>query len=414
MTAQTKLGDVLLNIEAGKSSQTAETMAHPNELGVLKVSAVTWSEFQPKEAKALRSAYTPAQTHRVKGGNFIISRANTKEFVGAVVLVGEDYPNRLLSDKTLRLVVDERKASKEFLLFALRSKIARDHIEELATGTSDSMRNISHGVIRSIPIPFCDLDSQRSIAASLKAQLAEVETARAAVTAQLCDVQALTDAIYKETFCHITPTSGPTPMFPLPEGWTWQKFEEIAQINPRRPAIERSDDAATSFVPMEAVDEYSGTIAVENIRKFQKVGRGYTYFENGDVIFAKITPCMQNGKHAVVADLIDGIGFGSTEFHVIRALDGIVPEWIHLFLRWNATLAEAKRSFTGAVGQQRVPTSFLENLQIPIPPPNQRVRLAGLANKKLEEVEALRLITLARLAEINLLPQKILSAAFEM
>jgi type I restriction enzyme, S subunit len=77
-------------------------------------------------------------------------------------------------------------------------------------------------------------------------------------------------------------------------------------------------------------------------------------------------------------------------------------------------LAEAKRSFTGAVGQQRVPTTFLENLQIPIPPPNQRVGLADLAYNKLEEVEALRNTTLARLAEINVLPQKILSAAFEM
>jgi type I restriction enzyme, S subunit len=185
MIARTTLGEVLLGIEAGRSFQTAETLARPDELGVLKVSAVTWSSFQPNEAKALRSNYTPANSHRVRDGDFIISRANTKEFVGAVVLVDKDHPNRLLSDKTLRLVVDEDRASKDFLLFALRSKIARDHIEELATGTSDSMRNISHGVIRSIPIPFGLIGSQKAIAARLKAQLAEVETARAAVTAQL-------------------------------------------------------------------------------------------------------------------------------------------------------------------------------------------------------------------------------------
>ena len=200
MMERTTLGDVLLDIQAGKSFQTAETLARPDELGVLKVSAVTWSEFQPSEAKALKSAHTPAQAHHVRHRDFIISRANTKEFVGAVVLVEGDHPNRLLSDKTLRLVVDEERASKDFLLFALRSRAARDHIEEYATGTSDSMRNISHGVIRSIPIPLPDLDTQKAIALSLKRQFAEIDRARTAAKTQLRELELLPKKLLAAAF----------------------------------------------------------------------------------------------------------------------------------------------------------------------------------------------------------------------
>lgn len=200
MNNRSTLGDVLLDIQAGKSFQTAEVLARPDELGVLKVSAITWSEFQAEEAKALSGRYEPAESHKVREGDFLISRANTKEFVGAVVLVDRDYPFRLLSDKTLRLVINEERASKDFLLYALRAPKARKHIEHFATGTSDSMRNIAQGVISSIPISLPTLDEQHQIAARLKAQLAEVEIARQAARAQLYDLSKLPKAILAQAF----------------------------------------------------------------------------------------------------------------------------------------------------------------------------------------------------------------------
>jgi type I restriction enzyme, S subunit len=195
------LGDVLLGIEAGKSFQTSETLARDNELGVLKVSAVTWSAFRPEEAKAV-IGYEPEDSHRVKAGDFLISRANTRELVGAVVLVEKDYPLRLLSDKTLRLVIDTSQADKSYLLYALRSESARKHIEHFATGTSDSMRNISQGFITSIPIKLPEIDEQRRIAAHLQAQLATVEEARQAAQAQLAEVTQLANAIVRQSLAH--------------------------------------------------------------------------------------------------------------------------------------------------------------------------------------------------------------------
>lgn len=157
------LGELLVGIEAGKSFQTTELIARPDELGVLKVSAVSWNEFLPQEAKAIESEYQPDERHKIKKGDLIISRANTLELVGAVVLVDDDYPMRLLSDKTLRLVVNEEKALPDYLLTVLKLPEARLHIENNATGTSDSMRNISQKTINSIPIPVLTVDKQREL-----------------------------------------------------------------------------------------------------------------------------------------------------------------------------------------------------------------------------------------------------------
>src|SRR5438132_866179 len=96
---------------------------------------------------------------------------------------------------------------------------------------------------------------------------------------------------------------------PLPEGWRWVRLGEVCEINPRRPVgFSRPEDAPTTFVPMPAVDDREGIIARPEIKPYSAVRRGYTYFAEGDVLFAKITPCMQNGKHAIACDLTGGVG----------------------------------------------------------------------------------------------------------
>lgn len=145
----------------------------------------------------------------------------------------------------------------------------------------------------------------------------------------------------------------------LPPSWKLVKLKDVCTINPKRPFIKREDTMLTTFVPMSAVDEYTGTISFPETRPFIEVKSGYTYFKENDILFAKITPCMENGKTAIARNLIDNIGFGSTEFHVLRPECRVIPEWIHLFLRRESFRKECEKHFRGAVGQQRVPASFL-------------------------------------------------------
>jgi len=117
---------------------------------------------------------------------------------------------------------------------------------------------------------------------------------------------------------------------------------------------------------MEYVDEALGAIADSETRRIEDVVRGYTYFRDWDVLFAKITPCMENGKCAVATNLTNGVGFGSTEFHVVRPGRDVLPQWIFYFLRQQATRQDAARHMTGTAGQQRVPTRFLQEVEIPL------------------------------------------------
>lgn len=153
----------------------------------------------------------------------------------------------------------------------------------------------------------------------------------------------------------------------LPQGWSWVTIGSVCTINPLRPKLTRAMHTPTSFVPMAGVDEKNGVIRRLETKLYRQVARGFTYFEENDVLFAKITPSMENGKCAIAHNLIDGLGFGSTEFHVIRPGPRITPHWLYYFLRRRVFRLDAREHFTGAVGQQRVPDDFISASLIPLP-----------------------------------------------
>lgn len=137
---------------------------------------------------------------------------------------------------------------------------------------------------------------------------------------------------------------------------------------------------------MESVDDWSATIQRSYIKPYHEVAKGFTSFAENDVLIAKITPCMENGKCAIARRLANGIGFGSTEFHVLRATNRVLPEWLFYFWRFPSTRQLAERNMTGSGGQQRVPTGFLEELPIPLPPLTEQRRIAA----QLEQADRLR------------------------
>ena len=122
---------------------------------------------------------------------------------------------------------------------------------------------------------------------------------------------------------------------------------EICTINPRARRNGHPADTQVTFVPMSAVDERLGAITVRENRSIADVSRGYTAFKDGDVLFAKITPCMENGKVALARELTNGMGSGSTEFYVLRPGERVLSEYVYHFVRQSRFREEAKRSFTG-------------------------------------------------------------------
>jgi len=169
--------------------------------------------------------------------------------------------------------------------------------------------------------------------------------------------------------------------------WPYRAICEICDVNPKQNGAERLAPSTTvSFVPMSAVDESFGEIIGAEIRRLEDIGSGYTPFCDNDVLFAKITPCMENGKAAIACHLENGIGYGSTEFHVLRPKKDVMPEWVFAFVRQPAFREKAKANFTGTAGQQRVPADFLKQTLIPVPPLLEQERIVQI----LDEADQLR------------------------
>ena len=174
----------------------------------------------------------------------------------------------------------------------------------------------------------------------------------------------------------------------LPDGWKELAIEDIAEVNPRVNKSEIPDDLAVSFVPMPAVETESGAIDVSQERPFSEVKKGFTPFKEGDVLFAKITPCMENGKMAVVPKLKNGYGFGSTEFHVLRPKEGIESKYIYYFVSSRTFRGVAQHNMSGAVGQKRVPTNYLKQHLIPVAPPEQQKRIVAKIEELFSHIDA--------------------------
>ena len=147
-----------------------------------------------------------------------------------------------------------------------------------------------------------------------------------------------------------------------------KRLGDCCVINPKRSKVTISDSDPVSFVPMPSVSE-EGYLQDVSDSEYGSVKKGFTYFENGDVLFAKITPCMENGKGAIAHDLTNGIGMGSTEFHVLRPIDGKSNSyWLFTLTKLPEFREKAAHNMSGTGGQQRVRADFLENFMIGLPP----------------------------------------------
>jgi type I restriction enzyme S subunit len=174
----------------------------------------------------------------------------------------------------------------------------------------------------------------------------------------------------------------------LPKGWASARLDEVADISSNRKVADLLPETPVTFVPMAAVREEFGGIDVSALRPYCEVQKGYTQFREGDVLLAKITPCMENGKVAVVPRLVNECGYGSTEFHVLRPRSCIAPDWIAHYVSQKGFRREAQRNMTGSAGQLRVPKHWLQEQYIPVAPSSEQRRIVAKIEELFSDLDA--------------------------
>jgi len=241
------LGDLLDSIHAGKSFKCAERPSNLDEWGVVKVSAMTWGEFREGENKTVVGDRTVDPRFEIRPGDLLVSRANTVEYVGAAVLVGKCRPRLLLSDKSLRLVPNSR-ALPEWLLISLRTSSARRYIESVATGTSDSMRNISQPKLKALQVTVPPIQVQEHLVTEVDRMMLQVEQLEKSLGENSRSAQALRSSILAAAFFgQLTPqdqTEEPALAF------LQRIATEKASSNGRRPTKGRKPRVLREEVPV--------------------------------------------------------------------------------------------------------------------------------------------------------------------
>lgn len=198
-------------------------------------------------------------------------------------------------------------------------------------------------------------------------------------------------------------------------GIAWKLFplSEVCEINPGKKEFQgKSKEIEVSFLPMAGVSE-DGKILTQEKRKLKEVIKGYTNFQDGDVLLAKITPCFENGKRAVAKNLTNGVGFGSTEFHVLRPGREVTSDWIFHAISRSDFCNIAKSQMTGTAGQKRVPTRVLEQFKIPIPSIKEQERISENIETQFTRLDAvIKSLELIK-TKLKACRQSLLRAAFQ-
>ncbi len=175
----------------------------------------------------------------------------------------------------------------------------------------------------------------------------------------------------------------------IPAHWDTVRLKLLCEINPSKSGLSNAPtDMEVSFLPMESIGE-NGELDLSEIRELDAVGSGYTYFRNDDVIIAKITPCFENGKGALVKGLVNGIGFGTTELYVLRIKSQVISEFIYYLTRSTSFRSPGIAMMQGAAGQKRVRADFIADYPVSLPPKNEQYAIAAFLDRQTAKIDAL-------------------------
>lgn len=247
---------------------------------------------------------------------------------------------------------NEKIVDKDFFPLFISSDYFLDAAIKISVGSLSP--TINWRDLRELKFCLPDLETQRKLAKVLWAINATMQNYKVLL--------AKTDELVKSQFIELFGELGSDD-----KGWGLTTLGQCCELNPKRPRG-INDETMVSFVPMPAVSE-DGKIDCSDIRSYKEVRKGFTYFAENDVLFAKITPCMENGKGAVARGLENGIGSGSTEFHVLRPIAGKSnPYWLYIITMFDTFRVGARKVMTGTGGQLRVPIGYLNDYPISLPP----------------------------------------------
>ncbi|WP_233560997.1 hypothetical protein [Sorangium cellulosum] len=465
------LGNFIECIEAGANFKCEERPPHDEETGVAKISAVTWGEYDEDESKTCRDVARIAPNLLIAPGDFLFSRANTISLVGACVIARRVTRRVMLSDKILRLRL--RGVEPAWVLYFLRSAVGRSHIERLATGNQESMRNIGQDRIRSIPVPIAPrVEQQRTIAAieqhlsdidagvaSLERVLANLKRYRASVLKDACEGRLVpteaelarkegreyepgdvllrrilderrarweADQLAKMSAKGQVPRDErwkakyEEPKKPdrselpkLPEGWAWAKLGSVAdvQLGQQRAPVHAAAEVTYPYV--RAANITWRGLDLSDVKQMGFPDPDRYRLEPGDVLLSEASGSPSEvGKPAIWRGEIPGCCYQKTLLRVRSYCSELLPEWLHLGFMRDALSGRFAKMAPG-VGILHLTAERMLEWPVLIAPVAEQRRILAEVARLLSITDEMDRVVDVQLARARRLRQSVLKSAFE-
>ena len=335
--------------------------------------------------------------HVIKDDLVIVVRGSS---TGNNSKIPKNYEGANLNSQLAFLRVKDTKLDSAYLFAAFNNPFVMDKVKSLISGSAQPQLPINKLVSIEIPIP--PLAEQKRIVAMLDSSFSAISKAKENAEKNLKNSKELFESYLNNIF----EKKG--------KDWEEKKLGEVCRLKPpkseARDKLKATD--SVSFVPMEDMGINQKYFIPEKERTLKEVEGSYTYFANGDVLLAKITPCFENGKLGIATNLKNEIGFGSSEYIVFRVNKGLLSEYLYYYLSRGKFREEGASRMMGAVGHKRVAKEFVENYPIPLPPLSEQKRIVAKLDALSEQTKKLEAVYLKKIADFDELKKSILQKAF--
>jgi type I restriction enzyme S subunit len=428
------LGELIASIEAGASFRCRETPPEADEVGIAKVSAVSWGRYDENESKTCLNASRIDPSLLIQKGDFLISRANTVQLVGACVIAERVTKQVMLSDKTLRIQFKD-PSLKPWILHYLRSREGRDQIEALCTGNQESMRNISQKSIRQIQLPLAPVEERDRVIAYLDQQLSRLQASveifgiiqaklkqarasilKAAVEGRLVETEAnKSNARLSDHSSSQDQQEG----IAIPEGWSIHQAKTVCNsiesgTTPSKEHFRDSPDEGVPFIKVYHLT-FTGKLSFwENKPTYvskeyhsSKMKRSLTI--PGDVLTNIVGPPL--GKVSVVPSK-------SHEWNINQAIarfrcgPTLTPAFLAIYLQSYQAQSWLASTSKTTTSQVNLSISKSRLLPIPVPPFHEQEQIVAEVDRRFSVLDQVEATVTASLARCGVFRQAILKRAF--
>ena len=347
------------------------------------------------------------EKYSLSDGDIVIAR--TGATTGKSFLLNNPY-NSVFASYLIRLRISN-KISRLYAFEFLQTDCYWKQISELSSGIAQPGVNATK--LQSLYFPLAPLSEQQRIVDRIENLFAKLDEAKQKAQDALDSFETRKAAILHKAFTGELTAQWRKEHGVGMESWEKTILKNVCKVNPKK--IDTNglpDNLEVSFFPMASLSEINGEITEPQIKLLKDVKAGFTNFSEGDVVFAKITPCMENGKSAVIGKLVNDIGYGTTEFYVLRCDEKLYNRYLHYIVRDVTFRREAKYVMTGAVGQQRVPKSFMENYPLYLPSVPEQTKIVRILDDLLAKEQQAKEAAEKVLEQIDLTKKAILARAF--